>query len=278
MGTVRLFATDLDGTLLRPDRTVSPRAARAMTAARSVGVEVVWATARARHSVHEFARSCGFRGIALCANGAVVVDLADGTPRIVSTVAIDDDAAAAAIDRVRTAVPGVVFAAVGPSRFVAEDGYAALTVFADHHRDPVTMDRAGGAYPWLDQPCVKIVARHPTIPSEDVYASVAAAGIDGVEITHSGAPYVEMSASGVSKASALAALCADRGIDAAEVAAAGDARNDLAMLRWVGTALCPENAIDEVRAVADRVLPGNDADGIASYLEELAGHRGPAMT
>lgn len=50
-----MFATDLDGTLLRSDRTISARTAQAMENARLAGIEVVWATARARHSVHTLA-------------------------------------------------------------------------------------------------------------------------------------------------------------------------------------------------------------------------------
>ena len=265
---IRLLATDLDGTLLRSDRTISPRTAQAMEDARLSGVEVVWATARARHSVHELAQSCGFRGKAICANGAVVLDLADGTPVITATTTIAMASAAAAMDRVRTLMPGVVFANIGPTRFVAEPAYAALCEFADHHRHPHEM-ALSELLPDIDEPMVKIVARHPEVPSAELYRAAVAAGVDGVELTHSGAPYVEMAASGVSKASALAELCAVDGISTEEVAVAGDAINDVPMLMWAGTALCPSNALPEVLALADHVLPSNDEDGVASYLEGL---------
>jgi hydroxymethylpyrimidine pyrophosphatase-like HAD family hydrolase len=123
------------------------------------------------------------------------------------------------------------------------------------------------------EPMVKIVARHAEVPGADLYRTAVAAGIEGVELTHSGAPYMEMAAAGVSKASALAQLCAIDGIDASEVAAAGDAFNDVAMLAWAGTALAPANARAEVIELADRILPTNDEDGVASYLEELVAGR-----
>ncbi|MFC6012241.1 HAD family hydrolase [Nocardia lasii] len=271
MTRVRLFATDLDGTLLRSDRTVSGRTARAMASAQAAGIEVVWATARARHSVDELARSCGFRGKAVCANGAVLLDLADGTPSIVDTVTIEAEAAAAVIRRIRDLIPGVVFATVGATRFVAEPGYAALCAFTDHHRDPREMELSHTLPAGLDA-MVKIVARHPELPGAQLYRAAVSAGITGVELTHSGAAYMEMAAEGVSKASALARLCALDGIDPTAVAAAGDALNDVAMLTWAGTALVPANADPEVLALADRVLPTNDEDGVASYLEELARH------
>lgn len=269
-----MFATDLDGTLLRSDRTISERTAQAMESARLAGIEVVWATARARHSVHTLANSCGFRGKAVCANGAVILDLADGTPKIVDTVSIETSLAATAMEQIRTLVPGVVFANVGPTQFFAEPEYAALCDFTDHHRHVHEMVLAD-TLPLNIEPMVKIVARHPDVSSSDLYRTAASAGIDGVELTHSGAPYLEMAASGVSKASALAQLCVAEGIDSSEVAAAGDAVNDLPMLMWAGTALAPSNALPEILDLADRVLPSNDEDGVASYLEQLATpHRG----
>ncbi|APE34548.1 haloacid dehalogenase [Nocardia mangyaensis] len=269
MTRIRMFATDLDGTLLRSDRTISPRTAAAMASARHAGVEVVWATARARHSVHELAQSCGFQGRAVCANGAVLLDLADGTPAIIDTVSIEAELAGAAMTQIRDLIPGVVFANVGATQFVAEPAYAALCAYTDHHRDPRAMVLSE-TLPMLVEPMVKIVARHPEVTGAELYRTTAAVGIGGVELTHSGAPYMEIAAAGVSKASALARLCAIDGIDPSQVAAAGDAINDIAMLTWAGAALVPANAGPDVLALADRTLPTNDEDGVAHYLEELA--------
>ncbi len=238
-----------------------------MDAARASGIEVVWASARARHSIDELAASCGFTGKAIGANGAVVLDLADGTPVISGTTAIDAAAVDAAMAHVRELVPGVVFATVGPTRFVAEHEYAALCVFADHHRHPSEMDVSATVL--AAEPTVKIVARHPEIPSVELYRTVLGARVEGVELTHSGASYIEMSAAGVSKASALSRLCAELGIERTAVAAVGDAFNDLPMLEWAGTALTTANAMPEVKQVAHRVLESNDEDGVAAYLEEL---------
>ncbi|MDV8022175.1 HAD family hydrolase [Rhodococcus sp. IEGM 1330] len=270
---VVVVATDLDGTLLRSDRTVSARTAAAMAAADAAGIRVVWATARARHSIDELAASCGFRGTAIGANGAVILDLADGFPAIVGTRSVPAETVASAKSVVRSLVPGVAFATVGATRFVAEARYAELCAFADHHRHPHEMELSEHGLSVDVEPTVKIVARHSDTTSEELYELVAAVGVDGVELTHSGAPYIEMSAAGVSKASALQELCERWGISSGSVAAVGDARNDLPMLTWAGTALCPSNAAEPVRSVVDRVLESNDEDAVARYLEELTERR-----
>ena len=84
------------------------------------------------------------------------------------------------------------------------------------------------------------------------------------------ADWVEIGPPGVSKAYALSRVCDHLGVRVDEVAAIGDYHNDLSVLAWAGTALAPANAIPEVLAVADRVLPANTDDGVATYLEELA--------
>jgi hydroxymethylpyrimidine pyrophosphatase-like HAD family hydrolase len=80
---------------------------------------------------------------------------------------------------------------------------------------------------------------------------------------------LEISAAGVSKASALARLCRQRGIEREDVIAFGDMPNDLPMLAWAGHAVAVANAHPEVIAAADEVTASNDESGVALVLERL---------
>lgn len=262
-----MVATDLDGTLLRHDKTVSERTILAIDRARSAGISVVWATARAQHSVAEFAKQARFTGDVVCANGAVLLDLSAGV-RIVRTHGMQSEVALCAMRAIREIVPGTVFALVGAESFRAEPGYAAVSAFADHWRNPEEMETTT-MLERLDEEIVKVVARHPEMHASDLYASVRQAELPEVELTYSLAPYVEMSGAGISKAFGVAQLAAERGIAVNEVAAIGDAMNDFAMLAWAGTALAPANAVPEILAIADVELPSNDDDAVAVYLESL---------
>jgi hydroxymethylpyrimidine pyrophosphatase-like HAD family hydrolase len=128
-----------------------------------------------------------------------------------------------------------------------------------------TVDKLGH----LGEEIVKVVARHPDMHASDLFAAVRSVGISGVELTYSLAPYVEMAGTGISKAFGLARLAESRGIDVSEIAAIGDAMNDFAMLSWAGTALAPANAVPEIAAVVHRILPSNEEDAVAVYLESL---------
>ena len=68
----------------------------------------------------------------------------------------------------------------------------------------------------------------------------------------------------MTKAAALARVCAGLGIAASDVVAFGDMPNDLAMLEWVGTSYAVANAHPSVLAAVDHVAASNDADGVAS--------------
>jgi hydroxymethylpyrimidine pyrophosphatase-like HAD family hydrolase len=82
---------------------------------------------------------------------------------------------------------------------------------------------------------------------------------------------LEISAAGVTKASTLASLCAERDRSAADVVAFGDMPNDLPMLRWAGTSYAVANAHESVLAAADHVAPRNVDDGVAVTLAGLYG-------
>ena len=71
--TIRLIATDLDGTLLQPDGTVSPRARAALRAARARGLRIVLVTGRPPRGVRSLALG-DYAEVAICANGALTYD------------------------------------------------------------------------------------------------------------------------------------------------------------------------------------------------------------
>ena len=115
---------------------------------------------------------------------------------------------------------------------------------------------------------VKLLARHEELGSDDLLARARASLGAAVECTHSSSDgLLEISASGVSKASGLASLAEQWGVDAQEVVAFGDMPNDLPMLAWAGRSVGMANAHPDVLAAVDEVTASNDDDGVAQVLE-----------
>jgi hydroxymethylpyrimidine pyrophosphatase-like HAD family hydrolase len=90
-------------------------------------------------------------------------------------------------------------------------------------------------------------------------------------VTRSLPHYVEIGSPEGTKASALRFLCERWGIQPERVLAFGDADNDIDMLRFAGHGVAVGGMTSEVREAADRVVPGVNEDGVASYVETLLG-------
>jgi Cof subfamily protein (haloacid dehalogenase superfamily) len=264
---VRLVATDLDGTLLRSDGTVSARTRSALQQARDQGIVVVLVTGRPPHTLRMAAQAAGVSGLAICSNGAVVYDLDQSA--IVRHTALDTATAARLVRALRAAVPEVCFAFVRGERFACDQAYYDLSEARDQADGYLDLAVLGEALALCDEAPTKLIARHASLSADDLLTAVHALGLDGFEATHSGAPFVEVAAAGITKAHALEALSTDLGISAADVVAFGDAPNDLPMLRWAGLSVAVANAHPHLLAEAHEVTLANNEDGVAVVLERL---------
>jgi len=267
---IRLIATDLDGTLLDESGEVSPRTRAALDAARDAGIETIPVTARQPIGLRPIAEQAGLDSWALCGNGAYGLHLTTGEHLFAAEIPADVQGELARA--LLKSIPDLVFASVRDAGegFVAQHGYAALAQLSDHKRDPETM---GGVAldEVLGSPSLKLVIRHASVPIDEIYATLNALGLSGFASTLSGAPFVEVMAQGVTKATGLAQVCRRLDVEAHEVLAFGDALNDLEMLQWAGHGVAMGNAIDVVRDAADEVAGSNADDGVAAVIERMLG-------
>ena len=257
----RLIATDLDGTLVGRDETISRRTAKVLAQVATAGTMVVLVTGRPLRWLPVAYEQLDAGYPTVCANGAVTYDPATDT--VLDSRPLPPDLLADVATKLATAIPGMSFAAEidNGRRMVHEPAYR--VVFDSDAREVPLAEVVA-------RPAVKLLGRAPDRDPDELAALVLAALGDRVEATHSSyTGLVEMSARGVTKAAALAALAGRLGIDAADVLAFGDMPNDVTMLRWAGRAVVVANAHPAAREVADAVTLSNVDDGVAEYLERL---------
>jgi Cof subfamily protein (haloacid dehalogenase superfamily) len=259
----RLVATDLDGTLLHSDGTVTERTRGVLDALDAQGVTVVFVTGRPIRWMDDLWHHVGDHGLAVCSNGGIVYDVPGRAVREART--IPRAVGLRVADLVRTALPGSTFALEKTTGFGKEAAF--LPQPEDAERPELEV---GPLERVFDDRVVKMLALHPELAPEDYWARVEQLVGDAVTTTWSSTgALVEMSAAGVTKASTLARLCAELGVAAEEVVAFGDMPNDVAMLEWAGTAYAMANGHPSAIAAAGRTAPANDEDGVARVLEEL---------
>jgi hypothetical protein len=123
----------------------------------------------------------------------------------------------------------------------------------------------------VEQPSLKLMLRHDRLTADVLLERAREVVGHLAELSHSNSAdgLLEIAAAGVSKASALTRVCAERGFGSEDVIAFGDMPNDLPMLEWAGHAVAVANAHPDLIAVADEVTTSNDDAGVARVLERL---------
>ncbi|MEV0268729.1 HAD family hydrolase [Hamadaea sp. NPDC050747] len=257
----KVVATDLDGTLLHSDVTLSARTKAALRTVKAAGTRVVAATARPARVIDELFGGEALIDLAICGNGSNLYRLGE-EPEILHPLPLD--VARKVIEEITTIVPGSGFAVETGQRVLFEPGYRYRPAL-DYRREFVET-----VADLLTEPFVKLMVWLPDSDPDRAWERLRPAIGELIECTWSAerAP-LEIGAAGVSKAATLAALCEGWGVTADEVVAFGDAPNDLPMLAWAGTAYAVANAHPAVLAATSLRAPANDADGVAVVLEEL---------
>lgn len=261
MARPRLVVTDLDGTFLSPDGSISPLNRAAATRAAELGIPFVVATGRPIRWLRVLAGLDAAHPLVIASNGAVLWDLS--AHRVVDYHAVPPDCAADVVHRLRRGLPGVYLGVETTAGFRCDPG----TPAADPATDAVTTDLLA-----TDHPVLKVLGFHPTIPSAELTGRALALVGQLATVTHSAVEVpgvVEISAPGVSKASALVALCERLGIDAAEVAAFGDMPNDAGMLAWAGQPHVVGNAHPTLLDAGFPVVGSHSDSGVGRRLLEL---------
>jgi Cof subfamily protein (haloacid dehalogenase superfamily) len=259
----RLIATDLDGTLLRTDDTISQRTRDALAAATAAGAAHIVVTGRAVPWTRHILDDLGYDGLAVCGQGSQVYHA--GEHRLLTSVTLDRQLAGVALAKIE--------AETGPLYLAASrDGLDGDVLVGPGYE-------VGGrlpAVPFTDAsdlwaaPLNKIYIQHPTL-SDDELAEAARRTAGGfVTVTMAGAGIVELLPLGLSKATGLSLAARRLGLKAADTIAFGDMPNDVPMFAWAARGVAMANAHDELKAVADEVTSANDEDGIAVVLERLA--------
>ncbi len=262
-GLPRLVATDLDGTLVRSDGSVSDYTRDVLAALEDLGVPVVFVTGRPLRWAEDVFEHVGGHGLAVVSNGALVWDVARSQAHLERPVPAETARDACRV--LREAVPGSAFAAE------TLDGIGLEPQFMERHPVPRGARRAP-IDDLLSRPLLKLLARHEQLGPQEYWDAAEAAIGHLLTITWSSSTtLLEMSAVGVTKASTLALLAAELGVDAQDVIAFGDMPNDLPMLTWAGASYAMADAHPSVHEAADHRAPGHDEDGVAQVLAKVFG-------
>ncbi|MFC5801262.1 HAD family hydrolase [Streptomyces formicae] len=259
----RLVATDLDGTLLRSDDTVSERTRDALTAAAAAGAAHIVVTGRAVPWTRHILDDLGYQGLAVCGQGAQVYHA--GEHKLLTSVTLDRQLAGLALAKLEAEVGPLALAAsrdgldgeviAGPG-YQLQEGPLPVRSFTD----PAELWAA---------PLNKVYIQHPDL-DDDTLARIARETAGSlVDVVMAGAGIVEILPLGLSKATGLSLAARRLGVKSSQTIAFGDMPNDIPMFAWSAHGVAMANAHDDLKAVAHEITASNEHDGIAVVLEQL---------
>ncbi|MCS0635138.1 Cof-type HAD-IIB family hydrolase [Streptomyces sp. LP05-1] len=259
----KLVATDLDGTLLRSDSSVSARTRDALAAATAAGAAHIVVTGRSVPWTRHILDDLGYDGLAVCGQGAQVYHA--GEHRLLTSVTLDRQLAGLALAKLE--------AETGPLALAASrdglDGEVLVSAGYRLHDGPLPVRPFEDPAELWAAPLNKVYIQHPEL-DDDELARLARGVVGGlVDVVMAGAGVVELLPLGLTKATGLSLAARRLGVKAAETIAFGDMPNDIPMFGWAAHGVAMANAHDELKAVAHEITAANDADGIAVTLEEL---------
>ena len=266
MADIKLIALDLDGTLLTTDKKLTERTKETLKAAREQGVKVVLTTGRPLKAMDFFLKELGTDGhedeYTITFNGGLVQK---NTGEILdNTVFSIDDVSRIYEETEKLNIPldaiseGIVYQIQSDQESLYAQFNPALTFIPTAFEDlssQITYNKCVTAFPQepLDAGMLKI--------SPELF--------DKYEIFKSRELLLEWSPKNVHKATGLAKLIEHLGIDQSQVIACGDEANDLSMIEWAGLGVAMQNAVPEVKAVANVVTPmTNDEEAVAWAIEK----------
>lgn len=261
---MRLLATDLDGTLLGHDGSISQRNIDALRAAKDAGWLVVLASGRPPFMVVDIVRELADSvSHGVLANGSIICTFPDG--RSLHSIRFEVSKAIDVVEKLRAADSGYGFAMATDAGFAHERGFAERMPSAQ--QVPPTDDVLGIARDATEAIKLMVFHRHHT--GHQLLDLLPLALGNELSVTHMGADCVEVGPAGIDKATGLAWLCRYLDVDPADVVAFGDEYNDHEMLRWAGLGIAMDNAHQITKELADEVTLANTDDGVAVAVERI---------
>ncbi len=277
----RLIALDIDGTLLKwiegegaTHEKIEPRVHDAVQRALDAGAHIVLASGRSAHGMTPVADLLDLRGHGadhrpepvwvVASNGAVIFRYqpgGDGTIEVLHEETFD---AAPAVRMVLERLPTALVA-------VEERG---VGYRLNCHFPPGELSGEmiiSDVEEMVAEPVSRVIIRDPGASVEEFVAIGEELGLHETDYVVGWTAWIDLAPVGVSKASGLEHVCRELGVDAEDVLAIGDGRNDLEMLAWAGRGVAMGQAVEEVRDAADAVTGSVYDDGAAVEIERWFG-------
>ncbi|BCS80497.1 Cof-type HAD-IIB family hydrolase [Anaerocellum diazotrophicum] len=269
----KLIAIDLDMTLLDRNKNISYRNKKAIELAKKKGVKIVLCSGRILKGVMYFAKVLGlYDQVIVACNGAIVRDLKKNKDIYYIGLENEKSLEIARICKENDIYYHYYFQDTMIARrldYSSKFYYEKNKELPEEERINIIIDDSENTLKACADLITKFVIIDADLKKVDYVRKIIEREISGIETTKSDINILEVMKEGVNKKSALEFVCSYLGIAPEEVMAIGDNENDLEMIEFAGLGIAMENAIEELKEIADYVTNSYDDDGVARAIEKF---------
>lgn len=264
-----LYVSDLDGTLLRSDETISEYTAQTINRLTTEGMLFSYATARSYHTAKKVTKGLEAKIPLIVYNGAFILDNVTG--EVIGSNFFGEEAKAILDDFIENNLYPIVYAYIDNIEkfsFILDKCSRAQTEFLDSRKGDIRTNvvleteqlYAGEIFYFT---CIDEKEKLEPLYEryKDKYHCVFQKDI------YSGEQWLEMMPLAASKSNAIRQLKEYLNCD--KIVVFGDAINDLDMFQMADECYAVANAAPELKEIATKVIGGNNEDGVVKWLEEL---------
>lgn len=262
-GTVRLVISDVDGTLVRRDKSLSDGVVAAVRRLTRAGVPVSLISARPPSGMLWIAERLGLAGPIGAFNGGTIIE-PDG--KLVSAARLAPQVAKRALELISSPEVITWLFSDGCWHAARLDEIHTASERTSARQEPIVCEDFSGLLGAVDK-IVAVSDDHDMLA--DLEGKVASALGRDATVMRSQLYYLDITAPAANKGDGVAALASAAGVDLSDVVVIGDQRNDMAMFARAGFSIAMAQGPEEVRKAANCVTGSNDEDGVARAIDRI---------
>ncbi|MBC1591083.1 HAD family phosphatase [Listeria welshimeri] len=275
--TTQAIILDIDGTLLNDDKKISPETKKALITAQQNGVKLILASGRPTTGMHLYAEQLEmkkYHGLLVSYNGAKVVDCQTKKELFNQTLTIAEGKAV--LEHMKQFEVKVMIDK--DDYMYVNNVYDCYIPYKGEEINIIQYESRGGNFKlcekedlaaFLDYRINKILTAGDPDYMQKNYQAMIAPFKNTLNCVFTADFYFEFTAKNIDKAKALDTVLTPMGIHTENIIAFGDGHNDITMVKYAGTGIAMDNAVPELKAVANSITLSNNKDGIAHVLNNF---------
>lgn len=276
MSKIKVIIMDVDGTLTNSEKIITPKTKYALMKAQEQGSILVLASGRPTSGLIDFAKELRMdehNGILVAFNGSKVVDCKTNKVLFNETMTIEEGQAVLEHMKKFKVKPMID----KDDYMYVNDVYDCYIDFNGKPFNIIKYEARGGKFKLCEKDDLAVFADYPLnkiLTAGDPeylkahYKEMMEPFKDTLSCMFTAPFYFEFTAKGIDKAKALDSVLIPMEYKKEEMIAFGDGHNDASMIKYAGIGVAMENAVPDLKAIADEITLSNEEDGIAYTLSQ----------